>query len=67
MLSVRKSRVEEVCFHDYAKLEYFNQADENKWKIPMIKEIVDIKHGDLKVLGIDSDELNNMLDYLCTS
>ena len=47
MLLAGKSKVEEVCFQDHAKLDYFSQDDENKWKIPIIKEIVDLKQGDL--------------------
>jgi hypothetical protein len=59
--------VEDVCFQDLAKLSYFTLDKENKWRIPMIQEIVNLKQGDLEVEGFDNDELNDMLDHLCTS
>ena len=59
--------MEDVCFQDHAKLSYFTLVRENKWRITMIQEIVNLKQGDLEVEGFDYDELNDMLDYLCTS
>jgi hypothetical protein len=67
MLPVGKSKVEDVCFQDHAKLSYFTLDRENMWRIPMIQEIVNLKQGDLEVEDFDSDELNEMLDHLCTS
>ena len=32
-----------------------------------IKEIIDVKHGDLEVEGIDDDELGQILNYICTA
>ena len=55
MLLVGKSKVEDVCFQDHAKLSYFTLDRENKWRIPMIQEIVNLKPGDLEVEGFESD------------
>ena len=67
MLLVGKFKVEDVCFQDHAKWSYFTLDRENMWRIPMIQEIVNLKQGDLEVEGFDSDELNDLLDHLCTS
>ena len=67
MLLVGKSKVEDVCFQDHAKLSYFTIDRENKWRIPMIQEIVNLKQGDQEVEGFDYHEVNDMLDHLCTS
>ena len=57
-----KIHLEEVFSLDLDQLDYFSQDDEKKWRIQIIKEIFD-----LELLGFDSDELNDMLDHLCTS
>ena len=32
----------------------------------MVKEIVDIKNSELTVLGLEENELEEILDHLCT-
>ena len=39
MLLVGKSKVEDVCFQDHAKLSYFTLDRENMWRIPMIQKL----------------------------
>ena len=66
MLLVGESRVEDVCYVDYARLKYFKLDDDEKWKVSMIQEIIDLKQVELEVPGFDLEELDAMLHYLCT-
>ena len=41
-----------------------NEADE--WKIDFVKELIDVKNDNLNVAGMDFDEIEEILEYLCT-
>ena len=58
--------MEDVCYVDHARLKYFKLDDNEKWKVSMIQEIIDLKQGELEVPGFDLEELDAMLHYLCT-
>ena len=53
--------------HDAASIEFARVADEEKFRINFIKELIDVKHGDLEVAGFLDDELEEIVEYLCTS
>ena len=46
------------------KLKYFQVPDEQKWRIPILRELID---GKISVPGFTEEELNTMKNYLCTS
>ena len=66
MLLLGKSSIESVKLEDLESLTYFRLGNEDRWKIPMIKEIVDIKSGEMEVPGFELEELNDLLHHLCT-
>jgi hypothetical protein len=41
-----------------------NEADE--WKIDFVKELIVVKNDNLNVAGMDFDEIEEILEYLCT-
>ena len=41
--------------------------DEQKYRVDFIKELLDIRHGNLEVDGFSHDELEMLLEYLCVS
>ena len=66
MLMVGKKKVEDVRLSDLDSLTYFKLKETDKWKIPMIKEIIETKVDELEVPGFDREELANVLHHLCT-
>ena len=66
MLLVGKKKVEDVRLSDLDSLTYFKLKETDKWKIPMIKEIIETKVDELEVPGFDREELANVLHHLCT-
>ena len=40
---------------------------EDKWKVDVIKEIIDTREGKLEVEGFTQDEVTFMINHLCTS
>ena len=67
MLLVGKSSVESVKQEDVDKIEYFPLDETERWKIDVIKEIIDVKSSTLDIAGFALEELEEILTYLCTS
>ena len=67
MLLLGKTSVDEVFKEDVEKIEYFKLAVNEAWKVETIKEIIQVKQGLYQVPGFANDELETILDYLCTS
>ena len=67
MLLTNKSTIDELSMADIDKLKYCDLEEENKWKIEMVKEIVDVKSSKLELEGFTTDELNEILEHLCTT
>ena len=40
---------------------------EDEWKIGFVKELVEVKQGDLEVEGLEPAEVEEMLRFVCTS
>ena len=66
MLLVGKTRVEDVKLEDLDLLSYFPLDELERWKIPMINQIVDIKAGQMELPGFELEELEDILHHLCT-
>ena len=66
MLLTGKNRIEdlEALNEDF---EYHTVDDDEKWKIDLVKELIDVRHDELTVEGLDMDELQEILEYLCIS
>ena len=67
LLLTDKPSVEDVTRDDLRKLEYAPIDKEDKWKVKFIKEITDIKFNKLIVEDFTTEELEDILEYLCTS
>ena len=67
MLLAKCASLGEVEKYSLENLCYFPLKEEDKWKVDFIKEIIDVIHGQLEIPGIESSELHNLLEDLCTS
>ena len=67
MLLVGKSSVNDVRKEDVEKIGYFELDSDESWKVGSIREIIQVKQGLMQVPGFGSDELETILNYLCTS
>ena len=48
-------------------LEYHKIEEKDQWRIQMLKELIDIKHGVVDLQGEwSTEELETILTYLCT-
>ena len=46
--------------------QYHNIPDEEKWRINMLRELVNVKENECTVPGLEENELNEILEYICT-
>ena len=67
MLLVGKSRVVDVCKGDGDCIPYFELTKDEAWKVNVIEEIIDIKNNSIEVEYFNNDELDMILNLLCTS
>ena len=66
MLLVGKTSINEVCAQDSKNIQYFEVKPEDKWRIPLAKELVEINSNNLEVPGFDEEELRRILNHICT-
>ena len=66
MLQAGLSRVSDIRTSN-CDFEYHKVSEEDKWRIDFVKELVELRHGDLDVQGMDAADLELILEYLCTS
>ena len=52
---------------DAFQVEYCPMHPEEKWRLPFIKDILEAKNDQMTIMNIEEDDLDDMLDILCTS
>ena len=67
MLLAGKTCVEDVSRGCLDYINYFKLEEEDKWKVGVIKEIIDVRNGLIDVAGFELEQLVQISDYLCTS
>ena len=48
-------------------MKYFPIPEDQKWRVSIIRELLDCKDGSKEVLNFTSTEIGDMLEYACTS
>ena len=66
MLLTGKCRVSDVCKGDVKDLHYHKLEQSEAWKVSAIQEILQAKEGLAQIEGFEDDELDFILNYLCT-
>ena len=67
LLYTKKSRVDDLSVADVEDIKYHQLHDSEKWKVPIIKELIDAKHGRIEIENLSYEEMDETLDFLCTS
>ena len=65
MLLEGKETIDQLKSKDI-KVEYHVVPESESWRINFVKELVEIRHGDMAVPGMMDDELTEIFNYLCT-
>jgi hypothetical protein len=67
LLLTNKNTIDELGMDDIDKLKYCDIEEDKKWRVQMAKEIIDIKSSKLELDNFSTDELDEMLEHLCTT
>ena len=67
LLLTDKNNIDDVCRDDILKIKYNKIDSKDNWKVDFIGEITDVKFDQLKVENFSKEELEEILDFLCTS
>ena len=67
MLLCGKTKPCQIVMEDIERIEYARNDEEAQWKAGVVKEIVNIRNGVTVVPGFESEQLDQILEYLCTS
>ena len=59
------SRIDDLQPSTMNKIKYKEMLDKDKWRIPLIKEVMDMKYGNTTPEGWTQEELDEILDFAC--
>ena len=65
MLTVNKDNVLDLEPSDSRKIKYHEAKVEDKWRIDVVRELIEVKHGTLQVENINFDEATDIIECLC--
>ena len=49
------------------KMKYFKVPDDEIWRADPLNELLLVRHGNLRLDNFTQGEIDDMVDYLCTS
>ena len=64
MMMQGKARIEELSQVD---IEYQGISEQNKLKLKLLEEVVDIRHEVLQIPGWDQEDIAAIIEYICTA
>ena len=69
MLKVHKDSIENLVPNDAFTIEFAPISEINEWKIPIVKEILDVKSGEMNLPGdgLSFSEIDEILKFLTIS
>ena len=67
LLNTNKTSVEELNISDYTFVRYHPLSKEEGWKVILIKELNDLRVGNLEVENLSYEETEEMISLVCTS
>ena len=65
MLAVNKDNVLDLEPSDSNKIKYNEAKEEDRWKIDILKELIEVRNGTLQVETLTNDEASAIIEDLC--
>ena len=67
LLKTDKACISDLAPNDAFKIEYHPINDEENWRLPFIEDIIETKNDVMKIENVTENDLEEMLNVLCTS
>ena len=49
------------------KMEYSRTPEREKWRIGLIQELLNVRHGTMDIPGFSQENITEILDHVCVS
>ena len=66
MTKTGNNRIDDLN-HKNVDFDYHLVKKDDEWKIGVVKELIDVKQGELGVEGFNPTEISEILQFVCTS
>ena len=66
MILEGKNKIEELGIGT-VDFDYHQVKESDAWRINFVQELVELKHGGLHVPGMEYDQLQEILEHLCSN
>ena len=66
MLLAGKNKTEELMTGKVDP-EYHQVENDEKWRINVVQELIDVRLGELSIHGVELKEVDELLEHICTS
>ena len=63
----QKESINELKPSDSKMIRYHPIPEEEKWKVQYIKEIIEVRTGNMSIEGFSQYELDEIMEFMCTS
>ena len=67
MLVFNKNQIEDIEEKDIIEYIYAPVKENDAWKVQIVKELIDVKNDELSVVNMSKEEVDFMIESLCTS
>ena len=67
MIALGKNLVETIREEDIDTMEYHTIPEDETWRIDLLKEIIEVKENEYEVHGFTNEELEEIVNFVCTS
>ena len=62
-----KDDINQLSQSDIKNMIYMPVAEHDRWKLNIVKELIDVKWGELSVEGFEDEDIDVIIEELCTS
>ena len=66
MLLFNKNNIDDIDEKDVIEYVYAPVDKKDEWRIQILKELIDVKNGELQLENICTEEVDNLIEALCT-
>lgn len=67
MLLMNLNSINELSISNFIDYFYYDLNDTDIWKITLLKELIDIRSNILELDNLNTSEINDLIQYICTS
>ena len=62
-----KKSVDDIRADDIDSLEYNPIQEDHAWRVSLVKELIEVREKECEVQGFTSEELEEIINHVCTS